>query len=142
MYLLNRGGMELIDIIYTVLMITCGLLVFVTVLCFFLSKMNKENSLRRNKFKTPGYSPVFNPVIYLPVTKKSKDYFSTPKIFNLDSAKPREVNIIKKPTLITSTNYKTNNELKKKNNTKNNQRYIIINDEIDKKNSRAVNSYL
>jgi len=134
--------MELIDIIYTVLMITCGLLVFVTVLCFFLSKMNKENSLRHNKFKTPGYSPVFKPGIYFPATKKSKDYFSTPKIFNLENAKPREMNIILKPTIKTSTNYITNNELKKKNNTKSNQRYIIINDEIDKKNNRAANSYL
>jgi hypothetical protein len=134
--------MELIDIIYTVLMITCGLLIFVTVLCFFLSKMNKENSLRHNKFKTPGYSPVFKPVIYLPVTKKSKDYFSTPKIFNLENAKPREVNIILKPTMITSTNYKTNNELKKKNDKKNNQRYTIINDEFDKKNSRTASNYL
>ena len=134
--------MELIDIIYTVLMITCGLLVFVTVLCFFLSKMNKKNSLRHNKFETPGYSTIFNPVIYLPGTKKSKEYFSTPKIFNLDNARPREVNIILKPTMTTSTNYKTNNELKKTNNKKNNQRYIIINDEIDKKNSRVVNHYL
>jgi hypothetical protein len=134
--------MELIDIIYTVLMITCGLLIFITVISFFLSKINKENSKRHNEFKISDYSAVNKPVIYIPVTKKSIEYFSTPKIFNLDNAKPREVNIIFKQTMMKSAKHKTNNELKKTNSIKNNQRYTIINDEFDKKNSRTANNYL
>jgi len=134
--------MELIQIIYSVLMITGGLLVLIIGFSFFLSKINKENSQLRNEFKTLKNTGINKPVIYIPVSKKSKDYFYTPNIFNINNAKPKEVNIILKQTMIKSATGRTNNELKKTNSQKNNQRYTIVNDELYKKNNRAANYYL
>jgi len=91
---------------------------------------------------TSDYTSVNKPIIEIPVAKKSKDYFSTPKIFNIASDKSREVNIIRKQTMVKSKERLSNNESKKTNDKKNNQRYIIINDEFSKKNNRATNYYL
>jgi hypothetical protein len=90
----------------------------------------------------PKYTGMNKSVIEIPVSKKSKDYFSTPKIFNIAGGKPREVNIIRKQTMIKSKERQLNSESKKTSDKKNNQRYIIINNELSKKNNRAANYYL
>ena len=127
--------MELIQIIYSVLMLSCGLLILIIVISFFLSKRKKENLQRSNEFKNPDYTGVSKPVIYLSATKRTKDYSSAPKIFPIDNSKPREVNIIFKQTMTKSSKLKTNSK-------NNRQRYTIVNDELYKKNNRAANYYL
>jgi hypothetical protein len=116
-------------------MLSCGLLILIIVISFFLSKRKKENLQRSNEFKNPDYTGVSKPVIYLSATKRTKDYSSAPKIFPIDNSKPREVNIIFKQTMTKSSKLKTNSK-------NNRQRYTIVNDELYKKNNRAANYYL
>jgi len=103
--------------------------------------MNKENSQRVNESKTNDYIDLNKPLIYIPINKKRKEVFAEPRIFQIDKAKPKEVNIILKPTMFKSSPGITN-ELKKTNGRKFYQRYTIVNDELYKKNNRAANYYL
>lgn len=139
--------MELIEIISKILIFGSSLLALVTLISFVLSKTRREE--KPNNYH---HSPqITTPLISQPsvVSSEQKTFrknqtVSYPQIFQLDNTIPKEIKVVRKPTVAKrdiqeemrfDTKYlsKTNG---------NGTRYRIVNEEMKKSGIKAANFYL
>ncbi len=139
--------MELIQIIYDVLFFGILLLIFVVVISFVLSKKSNEDAISHN-------ANVVEPLLRKTVDKqnsimeqqlqRTNQTNANLQIFRIDQHRPKEVKVVRKPTIIDrASQEKIRNEespLKKTNGDK--KRYTIVNDEMKKTRSSDANFYL
>ena len=150
-------GMELIEIIYSVLIYGGGALFAVVLLSFIISKMKGENvqaslahepasmtrpsdqlplkgGINRRDFTNPEPSLQFeqNEI-------RKKQIQPSPKIFQIDQRKQREIKIIRKPTFHT---FSERNREEEEREIGTNSRYLIVNEEMRKVKTRVMNFYL
>lgn len=141
--------MELIQIIYSIV-VYGG--VFVVILLVFLFALSKARTTNVNQTKSPELALVTQSIEHSQVQNSHKNNYHTdeqiilrklsdqqPQIFNIDQTKHREVNIIRKPTFHTATEF-TKDSYDERN--RNSSRYTVVNEQMKKTNSKVMNFYL
>lgn len=145
--------MELIHIIYNILLFGGGFVIVLMVFSFVLSKSRQQENLN-NRLATREASEqlIRSRVNYLnqvaSVVPRSKLQWEQneirqntiqpiPKIFSIDQIQPREVKVVRKPTVREEQKTIVTEER----NT-NSKRYTIVNENQRKTNSRVINFYL
>jgi len=138
--------MELIDIISKILLYGSGLLVFVIVISFVLSKTKTEEksiiSYQGHTYKSQQTNPMQKVNNEQGVFRKNQT-IAYPQIFRLEHFKPKEIKIIRKTT-VTKRDSQEALRFDPKNLTRtdgNGIRYTIVNEELKKKSFRAANFY-
>jgi len=138
--------MELVQIIYNILLFVGTLLVCVIIISYLMSK----SRIGEEVFYNSGDSSL-NQRSFLQQSKinyeqelfRKKISSIPPQIFPID-VKPKEIKIIRKPTVSKRDSQEEvrieERHLDKTNG--NGKRYTIVNDEVKKSRSRAVNYYL
>jgi hypothetical protein len=139
--------MELIQIIYDVLFFGISLLILVVVISFLLSKNSNRDRTNHN---ADGVEPlirmtgeIHNSNMEQQLQRKNQTNANL-HIFRIDQHRPKEVKIVRKPTIIDrASQEKIRDEespLKKTNGDK--KRYTIVNDDMKKTRSSVANFYL
>ncbi len=139
--------MELIQIIYNILLLGGTLLVCVIIISYLMSKSRIEEEVSYNS----GDSRLNQKSLYLQrkinyeqELFRKKISSIPPQIFPIDDLKPKEVKIIRKPT-VSKRDLQEEIRIEEKHLNKTNgngKRYTIVNEERKKSRSHAVNFYL
>jgi hypothetical protein len=139
--------MELVEIISVILLYGSGLLVFVIVISFVLSKTKTEEEHIRSYQVSPYKSHQINPLPKVnneqAVLRKNQT-ISYPQIFRLENIRPKEIKIVRKST-VTKRESQEALRFDPKHLTRangNGIRYTIVNENLKKKNLSAANFYI
>ncbi len=139
--------MELIQIIYDILLFGGTLLVCVIIISYLMSKSRIEEEDSYNSAEgnfNLKLSFLQRKINYEQELFRKKIGSIPPLIFPIDDLKPKEVKIIRKPT-VSKRDLQEEIRIEERHLTKTNdgsKRYTIVNEELKKSRSRAVNFYL
>lgn len=138
--------MELIQIIYDILLFGGILLICVIIISYLMSKSRIEEEVSYNyadSILNQKPSLLQKKINYEQELFRKKIGSIPPLIFPIDDLKPKEVKIIRKPTVSKrDSQEEIRIEERHLNKTNSSTRYTIVNDELKKSRSRAVNYYL
>lgn len=146
--------MELIQIIYSILLLGGAFVLVIMIFSYTVSKTRRQALRRNQQFEKSNVSEqlVRERVSYqnqvasvLPAAKlqweQSKIRQNTsqvkPKIYPIDQLQQREVKVVRKPTVREEQTFRTTQER-----FNNGKRYTIINESQNKPNNRVINFYL
>ncbi|MEW6653310.1 MAG: hypothetical protein AB1394_07550 [Bacteroidota bacterium] len=146
--------MELIQIIYSILLLGGAFVLVIMIFSYTVSKTRRQALRRNQQFEKSNISEqlVRERVSYqnqvasvLPAAKlqweQSKIRQNTsqvkPKIYPIDQLQQREVKVVRKPTVREEQTFRTTQER-----FNNGKRYTIINESQNKPNNRVINFYL
>lgn len=136
--------MELIQIIYDILIYGGCLLICVIVISFILSRTKKDQGEALKQEIMPRSSRSYKSMNVEQQVMRKNDTTGNPQIFVLYQNKPREVKVVRTPTLIKRDSQVKNrpeeNNLSRTNG--NGKRYKIVNDEMEKSRRNVANFYL
>jgi len=144
---IRKNLMELIQIIYDILLFGGTLLVCVIIISYLMSKsrLEEENSYNYAVSSLNQEPSVLQRKInYEQELFRKKIASIPPQIFSIDDLKPRAVKIIRKAT-VSKRDLQEEIRIEERHLTKtkgNTKRYTIVNEELKKSRSRAVNFYL
>lgn len=134
--------MELVEIISTILIFGSGLLLIVVIVSFFISKAKEEIPDPLRYYKPVAKSNVGKQILnFEQQMMREKQSTPTPKIFQLDQFKSKEVKKIRKISSserLSDERYYAEEISKSKTRP---TRYTIVNDQIKKSSNRAMNFY-
>ena len=149
-----QSTMELIQIIYSILLFGGGFLLVIMIVSFMLSK-SKAHELPYTR--VPEKVAISNQIIRSRVNYQNQIASVLPsyrihkeqneirnqsqqlrlQIFPIDQIQPREVKIVRKPTVREDAKIRTTEERKM-----NGRRYTIVNEDQKNSSNRAINFYL
>ena len=138
--------MELVDIISDILLYGGGLLAFVIVISFVLSKTKTEEestiSYQNSHYKAQQINPLQKVNNEQSILRKNQT-IAYPQIFRLEHFKPKEIKIVRKST-VTKRDSQETLRFDPKHPTRtdgNGIRYTIVNENLKKKSLSASNFY-
>jgi len=139
--------MELVQIIYNILLFVGTLLVCVIIISYLMSKSRIEEEVFYNSADSSLNQRSLlqqSKINYEQELFRKKMSSIPPQIFPIDNLKPKEVKLIRKPTVSKRDSQEEirieERHLDKTNG--NGKRYTIVNDEVKKSRFRAANFYL
>ncbi len=133
--------MELIDIISTILFFGGGLLILVVLISFFSSKMRGDNQelYRKNKRQSQASKNIIRPFKSSAPRLPGNTGDQIPQIFQLEQIRPREIKMIRKPTVRETSTEETAKSKEQQNANGEKNRYTIVNEEQKKIRGQVVN---
>lgn len=149
-----RSTMELIQIIYSILLFGGGFVLVIMIVSFMLSKSKVQDlpyarvqekvTISNQIIRTRAnyHNQVASAFTNNHVHKEQNEIRNIsqqarPQIFPIDQIQPREVKIVRKPTVREEARNKATEERKM-----NGRRYTIVNEDQRKSSNRAINFYL